>query len=147
MGNSSSGHVCHSPQHSSSPVYISSSGALSIGDRCSVTRLAGEVDVHVSTFPLLSKVIQKLRTTQEGEVILIAPLVAITTVVFTPTMPVCVPPSILSVSPRPSVTTWICLKRQVVPSACMEALMQHYQVAGFSKKVSRLAAASNKMYT
>ena len=47
--NSSNGHVCHSPLHASSPVYVSSSGASSTGDRCSVTRLAGEVDVHVST--------------------------------------------------------------------------------------------------
>ena len=53
--------------------FVSSSGALSIGDRCSVTRLAGEVGVLFSTFPLLSQVIQKLRTIQEGEVILIAP--------------------------------------------------------------------------
>ena len=50
IGNSNSGHVCHSPQHSSSPVYASNSGASSTGDRCSVTGLAGEVDVHV--FPI-----------------------------------------------------------------------------------------------
>ena len=70
VGNSSSEHVCHSPQHTSSPVYVSSSGASSAGNRCFVTRLAGEVD---PPFPLLSKAIQKIRTTQEGEVILIAP--------------------------------------------------------------------------
>ena len=40
---------------------------------------------------------------------------------------------------------------QVVPSACMEALMQHYQAARFSEEVSRLAAAprrpsTNRMY-
>ena len=41
MGNSNSGHVCHSPQHASSPVYVSgASGASSSGDRCPV-RLAG----------------------------------------------------------------------------------------------------------
>ena len=45
MGNYNSGHVCHIPQHASSPVHVSDSGALSTGDRCSVTRLAGEVDV------------------------------------------------------------------------------------------------------
>ena len=32
VGNSSSGHICHSPQHASSPVYVSSSGASSTGD-------------------------------------------------------------------------------------------------------------------
>ena len=51
-GNSNNGHVCHSPQHASSPVYVSNSGASSTGDRCSVIRLAEEVDVHVSTVPL-----------------------------------------------------------------------------------------------
>ena len=50
-GNSSSGYVCHSPQHTSSQVHVSSSRASSTGDRSSVTRLAGEVDVHVSTVP------------------------------------------------------------------------------------------------
>ena len=43
-GNSSSGQVCHSTQHASSPVHGSSSGALSTGDRCFVTGLAGEVE-------------------------------------------------------------------------------------------------------
>ena len=47
--NSSSGQVCHSPQHASSPVHGSSSGASSTGDRCFVTGLAGKVKVHVST--------------------------------------------------------------------------------------------------
>ena len=32
------------------------------------------------------------------------------------------------------------IKRQVIPSACMEALMQHYQAAGFSREVSKFAA-------
>ena len=49
VGNSSSGQVCHSPQHASSPVHGSSSGASSTDDRCFVTGLAGEVSVHVST--------------------------------------------------------------------------------------------------
>ena len=49
VGDSSSGHDCHSPQHASAPVYISSSRAMSTGDRCSVTRRAGVVDVHLST--------------------------------------------------------------------------------------------------
>ena len=52
---------------------------------------------------------------------------------------------------RTAVTTGIYLKRQVVLSARMEDLMLHYQAAGFSREVSKLAAAprrpsSNKMY-
>ena len=35
------------------------------------------------------------------------------------------PATILSVPQRPFVTTGLYLKRQVIPSACMEALMQH----------------------
>ena len=41
VGNSSSGHVCHSSQHASSPVHVSSSGASITGDRCLVTGLTG----------------------------------------------------------------------------------------------------------
>ena len=53
----------------------------------------------------------------------------------------CGPPMILSVPQRPVVTTGLYLERQVKLSARMEALMQHYQAAGLSKEVSRLAAA------
>ena len=92
-------------------------------------------------FPLINKVIQKLRTTQTGEVILIAPLVALTTVVSTPLTTECGSPTILSVLQRPVVTTGLYLKWQVIPSARMGALMQHNQEAGFSREVSKLAAA------
>ena len=99
-------------------------------------------------FPLLSKAIQKLRTTQEGEVILIASyLVAITTMVSTSTTSLCGPPSLLSVQPGPTVTTGICLGRQVIPSASLEALMQYYQTAGFFFKVSRLVVAPRRPST
>ena len=76
-----------------------------------------------------------------------SPLVAVTTVVSTLTTSVCGPPSILSVPRRPAVTTGICLERQVVPSARMEALVQHYQAAGFSREVSRFAAAPRRLST
>ena len=79
------------------------------------------------------------------------PLVAITTMVSTSTVSVCGPPSHHFVLPGPPVTTGVCLGLQVIPTARMEALMQHYQAAGFSKKVSRLAASprrpsTNRMY-
>ena len=76
-----------------------------------------------------------------------SPLVAVTIVVSTSTTSVCGPPSILSVPLGPTLTTEICLRQQVIPSARMEALMQHYQEAGFSKEVSRLAAAPRKPST
>ena len=39
---------CVSPQRSPTSVHVSSSGATSTGGGCSITRLAGEIDVHVS---------------------------------------------------------------------------------------------------
>ena len=100
-------------------------------------------------FHLLNKVIQKLRTTQTGDTH--PSLVAVTSVVSTPATTECGSSTILSVPHRPVFTTGLYLEQQVVPSARMEALMQHYQAAGFSKEVSRLAAAprrpsTNRMY-
>ena len=76
-----------------------------------------------------------------------------TVVVSTSTSPLCGSPPILSLPSRYSVTAGseVCLGRKVVPSARMEALMRHYKAAGFSDKVSRLAAAprrpsTNRMY-
>ena len=62
VGNSHRGHVCNSPQHASSPVYVSDPGASSTGDRWSVTRLAGVVDVHVSTVPPVETVVSTVPT-------------------------------------------------------------------------------------
>ena len=73
MGNSSSGNVRYSPQHASSPVYVSSFGASSTGYRSLSQDWHGRSMYMFPPFPLLSKVIQKLMTTQEGEVILTAP--------------------------------------------------------------------------
>ena len=136
MGNSKSGHVCHSPQRASSPVYASSSGASSTGDRCPITRLVGTINVHVSSISPAQQSHSEAQDDPGGRDDTHSPLVAIKTVVSTLATSVCGPPSILSVQPRPSVTTGICLERQVVPSARMEALMLHYQAAGFSREVS-----------
>ena len=113
--------------------------------------MAGEVDVHVSTVPPAQQSHSEAQEHSGGRSDTPSPLVAVSTMVPTHTTPVCGPPMILSVPLRPTVTTGICLERHVVPSACMEAFMQHYQAAGFSKEVSRLAAAprrpsSNRMY-
>ena len=137
VGNSSSGHVCHSPQHASSPVHVSSSGALSTGDRCLVTGLAGEVDVHVSTISPAQQSHSEAQDHPDGRGDTHHPLVAVTTVVSTPATTECgSSPTILSAPHRPVVTTGLYLKQQVVPSARMEALMQHYQAAGLLKEVS-----------
>ena len=102
-------------------------------------------------FPLLNKVIQRLRSTQTAEVILIAP--AESAVAFTPTTSLCGTPSSFSLPSRSSVPAGseVCLGRKVIPSARMKALMRHYKAAGFSDEVSRLAVAprrpsTNRMY-
>ena len=89
MGNSSSGHVCNSPQHASSPVYVSSSRASSIGDRYSITRLAGEDDVHVSTVSPAQQSQSEAQDHSGGRGDTHSPLVAISTMVSTPTTSVC----------------------------------------------------------
>ena len=60
-----------------------------------------------------------------------SPLVAITTLVFTPASTLCGPSCVLSIPLRSVVTTWteIDLGWKVVPFARMEALMQHYKSA------------------
>ena len=40
---------------------------------------------------------------------------------------------------RPAVSTRLHFGQEVVPSASIEALMQHFQAAGFSKEVYSLA--------
>ena len=140
VGNSSSGQVCHSPQQASSPVHGSSSGASSTDNRCFVTGLAGEVNVHVSTLSPAQQSHSEAQDHPDGRGDTHRPLVAVTTVVSTPATIECgSAATILSVPQRPSVR--------------MEALMQHYQAAGFSREVSKFAAAptcrrpsTNRMY-
>ena len=133
MGNSSSGHVCHIPQHASSPVYVSNSGASSTGDRCSVTRLVGEVNVHVSTVSPAQQSHSESKDHPGGRGNSNRPQVAVSTLVPTSTTSVCRPPLHHSVPQGPIVTTGVCLGRQVLPSARLQALMQHYQAAGYGK--------------
>ena len=59
----------------------------------------------------------------------------------------CVWTTLLSIPLRYTVTRGIHLGWKVLPSARMEALMQHYQAAGFSEEVCRLAAAPRRPST
>ena len=81
MGNPSGGHVCHSPQHASSPVYVSSSEASSTGGRYPVTGLAGEVDMHVPTVSPAQQSHSEAQDHPDGRGDTNSPLVAVTTVV------------------------------------------------------------------
>ena len=106
-----------------------------------------------TTFSLLNKVIQKLRSTQAAERILIAPWWPKQSW-FPHLLRLCVDhPPVLSLPPRSSVPAGseVCLGQKVVPSARMEAFIRKYKAAGLSDEVSRLAAAprrpsTNRMY-
>ena len=137
LGDTRSRHVCNSVELPPSSVHVSNSGAKSLRGGCSVSGLGGEVNVHV---PSISSNQQshseaQVHTGGGGDSSLCR------------TPPVLTPPSRSSVTTGPEV----CLRQKVVPSARMEALMRHYNTAGFSDKVSRLAAAprrpsTNRMY-
>ena len=82
--------------------FFSSSGASSTGDRCSITRLAGEVNVHFSTVSPAQQSHSEVQDHSGGRGYTHRPLVAITTVVSKSATPVCGPPTILSVLLRPA---------------------------------------------
>ena len=69
--------------------------APSTGDRCQIIRLAGEVDVHVSTISPAQQSHSETRDHPGGRSDTNSPLVAVTTVVSTSTASVCGPPSLL----------------------------------------------------
>ena len=138
MGNSSSGHVCHSPQHTSSPVYVPNSRTSSTCNRCSATRLADEVNVHVSTVSPAQQSHSETMDHIGGRSDINSP--------HWPSQP-WFPHLLNSVLLGPTVTAGVCLGWQVMPYACMEALMQHYQAAAFSKDVSSLAAVPRRPST
>ena len=92
--------------------------------------MAGEVDIHVHVYT----VTPAQQSDSEIEVYLggqsNSPLVAVTIVVPTSTTSVCGTPSHHSILLGPTVTTVVCLSQKVIPSARIEALVQHYQAAG-----------------
>ena len=153
LGDTRSRHVRNSVELPPSSVHVSNSGAKSPSGGCSVSRLAGEVNVHVSPFPPAQQSHSETSIHSGGGGSSHSPLVAESIVVSTPTTSLWGTPPSSSLPSGSSVPTGseVCLRRKVVPSACMEALMRHYKAAGFSDKVSWLAAAprrpsTNRMY-
>ena len=153
LADSRNRHVCNTVELPPSSVHVSSSGAKSPSGGCSVSGLAGEVNVHVSPIPPARQSHAETAVHSGGGGDSCSPLVAISVVVSTSTTSLCGTPSS---SPLPSgssvpVGSEVHLRRKVVPSARMEALMRHYKAAGFSDEVSRLGAAprrpsTNRMY-
>ena len=150
LGDTRSRHVCELPPSS---VHVSNPGAKSPSGGCSVSRLAGEVNVHVSPIPPAQQSHSETSIHSGGRGSSHSPLVAEPIVVSTPTTSLWGTPPSSSLPSGSSVPAGpeVCLRRKVVPSARMEALMRHYKAAGFSDEVSRLAAAprrpsTNRMY-
>ena len=153
LGHTRSRHVCNTVEIPPSSVHVSNSRAKSPSGGCSVSGLAGEVNVHVSPIPPAQQSHAEALIHSGGGGNSHSPLVAVSVVVSTSTTSLCGTPSS---SPLPSGSSVpagseVHLRRKVVPSAYMEAPMRHYKAAGFSDEVSRLTAAprrpsTNRMY-
>ena len=153
LGHTRSRHVCDTVKLPPSSVHVSSSGAESCSGGCSVSRLAGEVNVHVSTLSPAQQGRAEAAVHSGGRGDSRSPLVALSTVVSTSTTSLCGKPVDSPIPSGSSVPAGpeVHLRRKVFPSARMEALMRHYKAAGFSDEVSRLTAAprrpsTNRMY-
>jgi hypothetical protein len=85
MGNSAGGHVCHSPQRSTSSVCIPGPRSPGHGSRCAVPILGEPVDVHVSTISSTNSGNAETSGHSAGGVDTHSPLVAISSVFPTPT--------------------------------------------------------------
>ena len=96
-------------------------------------------------FPMLSKVIQKLRSTQETEVVLIAPWWPSQSW-FPHLLRLCVEHPLALPYRRDLLSQQDQKYVSDVPSARMEALMQHYKAAGFSDAAAPRRPSTNRMY-
>ena len=149
MGDISSRHVRDCIKLPPSLVHVSNSGATSPSGGCSVSGLAGKVNVHVSSIQAAQQSHSEAPVHPGGRSNSHSPLVAETVMVSTPTSSLCGSPPVLSIASRSSVPAGseVCLERKVISSARMEALMRHYKAAGFSDEASRLAAAPRRPST
>ena len=150
LGDSRNRHVCNTVELPPSSVHVSSSGAKS---PALSQDWQGRSMYMFPPFPLLNKVIQKLRSTQVAEVILVAPwwpshswfphllrLFVEHPLVFPYRR------DLLSQQDQKYISDGKSYHLHV-----WMALMRHYKAAGFSDEVSRLAAAprrpsTNRMY-
>ena len=133
LGHTRNRHFRNTVELPPSSVHVSNSGTKSPSGGCSVSGLAGEVNVHVSPIPPAQQGHAEASIHSGGRGDSRSPLVADSIVVSTSTTPLCgIPPS----SPLPSGSSVpagpeVRLGWKVVPSACMEGLMRHYKAAGF----------------
>ena len=133
LGDTRSRQVCNTVELPPSLVHFSNSGAKSPSGGCSVSGLAGEVNVHVSPIPLAQQSHAEASVHSGGGGNSRIPLVAVSAVFSTSATSLCGTPSSSPLPWRSSVPAGseVHLRRKVVPSARMEALMRHYKAAGF----------------
>ena len=119
LGDTRSRHVCDTVELPPSSVHVSSSGAKSPSGGCSVSGLAGEVDVHVSTFSPAQQGHAEITVHSSGRGDPRSPLVAVSTVVPTLTTSLCGTPVDSPIPSRSSVPAGpeVPLRRKVIPSA------------------------------
>ena len=132
-------------------VQVSDAGAASTGSRCTITTLAGMVDVRVSSVPLAEQGHSET-TSHSGQQDHSDSPLGLVSATVPHLIQLCVDqPRNLPYCRDSVVSASVHRGPEVVPSARMEALMQHYQAVGFSEEVSRLTAAprrasTNRMY-
>ena len=125
LGNTSSRHVRDCVELPPSLVHVPNYRATSPSGGCSVSGLAGEVNVHVSSIQSAQQSHSEALVHPGGRSNSHSPLVAETVVVSISTSSLCGSPPVLSLRSRSSVTAGseVCLRRKVVSSERMEALM------------------------
>ena len=118
LGHTRNQHVCNTVELPPSSVHVSNSGAKGPSSGCSVSGLAGEVNVHVSPIPPAQQSHSEASIHSGGRGSSRSPLVANSIVVSTPTTSLCGTPPSSSLPSRPSVPAGseVCLGRKVIPS-------------------------------
>ena len=120
FGDTSSRRVRDCVELPPSLVHASNSGATSPSGGCSVSGLAGEVNVHVSSIQSAQQSHSEAPVHPGGRSNSHGSLVTETVVVATPTSSLCGSPPVLSLPSRSSVPAGseVCLGRKVVPCTC-----------------------------
>ena len=115
LGDTRSRHVHDCVELPPSLVHVSNSGAMSLSGGCSVSGLAREVNVHISSIPSAQQSHSEAPVHPGGRSNSHSPLVAETVVVSTPTSSLCGSPPVLSLLSRSSVPAGseVCLGRRV----------------------------------
>ena len=149
LGDTRSRHVCNSVELPPFSVHVSNSGARALAVDALSQDWQGRSMYMFPPFSLLNKVIQKLRSTQAAEVILVAPCWPKLSWFSTPTSSLCGSP--LCAFPTVEIFCPSRIRSMSRTESRTICYTIHFKAAGFSDEVSRLAAApkrpsTNRMY-